>query len=822
MPQNATRPAERSRAAEDLPNHEPKISETLTPAEALEGAIWIAPTGNVPPAGERPGYEFRRFFDLVSLPDEAVLWATAHGVYEVFVNGVRAGDIELAPGATSYRRTLYVQHYDVKKLLCTGRNELRFVVTDGWYRGKCGPSRIPDNFGTQIGLIASLALRESTETVRIGTDRGWEVARGNIISADLMDGQHSDLRMIGHEIWESVDASTDPLTLDTQRLAYSPAPPVRAKEKYRPVSVRRLASGRQIVDFGQILNGRVRLSRLGASGTRTELTHGEALDPDGNLTLDNLAFYQGPDKPLIGVGQRDVVISRGIPGDIFEPRHTTHGFRYVAVDGLEENLGADDITAIQLRSDLAPIGEFKSSDESLNTLHSIALASWHANTCDLPTDCPQRERWGYTGDIQIFARSAAFLDDIEAFAKKWLRSLADDQFGSGLIPNVAPLCGIAMDPHMPISFDGAAGWGDAATIVPWELYRQYGDKEVLKEFFPMMARWVDFVATVAATGRHPSRVEMRPEAAPHEEYIWDTGWQWGEWLEPEVDFDYFADKGIIATAYFAHSARIVADAAGVLGRDVEAAKYRELSTRAIAAWQTEFVNADGSITSPTQANYTRGLAFGLFPEEHCPAAAAHLARLIRENGNRLSTGFLSTGLLLPALADNGYTDLAFTLLFQREEPSWMTMLDRGATTVWEAWNGVDADGASHESLNHYSKGAVIAFLHEYVAGIRPAAPGYAAVEICPHPHPSLTSASATLATRHGEIVCSWTTADDVFQLELSTPLGVSTTVRLPDGTHRVTQGGTHLFTASLVSPTYDGHTESSCGLPPGGVRWGEQ
>jgi alpha-L-rhamnosidase len=778
-------------------SHSTALATGSAPAgDALAAAIWLAPPGPVPPAGKRPGYEFRRTFDVAALPQRAVLTATAHGIYEVFVNRLRVGDIELAPGATSYRRTLYVQQYDIAGLLRQGANELRIVVTDGWFRGKCGPSRLPDNFGDQIGLVASLVLDGPTGRERIDTDLQWEVAHGSIVSADLMDGQHADLRLIGNEDWAPAVPSSDPLTADVARLTWSPAPPVRVKEEYRPASVERLRSGRQIVDFGQILNGRVRLRRLGPDGTRIELTHGEALDVGGDLTLDNLAYYPGPSKPMIGVGQHDVVVSRGVGTDVFEPRHTTHGFPYVAVDGLEEDLDAEDITAVQLRTDLTRIGTFESSDESLNALHRIAVASWHANTCDLPTDCPQRERWGYTGDIQIFARSAAFLDDVEPFLVKWLRSLADDQSGSGLIPNVAPLYGVLVDPAMPISFDGAAGWGDAATVVPWELYRQYGDAGLLADFYPMMSRWVDYAAGLAASGRHPSRAEARPEPALHESYLWDSGWQWGEWMEPGVEFDYFADKGIIATAYLALSARIVADTAELLGRTADAETYRAVEVGATDAWRTEFLRDDGTLANPTQANYARGLAFGLIPDGLRSSAAAHLAALITENGNRLSTGFLSTGLLLPALADCGYADLAYTLLFQREEPSWMTMLDRGATTVWESWNGVDADGVAHESLNHYSKGAVITFLHEYIAGIRPAAPGYAEVEIAPTPGGPLISAAATLDTRHGPVRSSWRIEHGLFLLDVNTPTGIRTSVKLPDGSGAVTDGGIHRYAIS--------------------------
>lgn len=772
----------------------------MTAADGLAGAVWITTAAPIPPAGLRPAYEFRRRFE-VSRRAGARLIVTAHGVYEAFLNGVRVGDEELAPGATSYRKTLHVQSHDVGDLLRDGENELRLVVSDGWFRGKCGPRRIADNFGTQIAVVARLDVEGNPLLL---TDASWEVSAGSIVSADLMDGQQTDLRRIGEEQWVPVIESADPLTLDTSRLQRSTSPAVRRREIFAPRVIRRLTSGRQIVDFGQNLNGWVRLTVRSPRDTRIELTHGETLGPSGDLDLDNLAYHQGPGLPMIGVGQKDAVISRGVDGDVFEPRHTTHGFRYVAVDGLSDSLVESDIVAVQVRSDLSPIGTFHSGNQRVNDLHRIAVSSWRANTCDIPTDCPQRERWGYTGDFQIFVRSAAFLDDISGFSRKWLRSLADDQHPSGLIPNVAPHCGVPpVDPQRPISFDGAAGWGDAATIVPWELYRQYGDLEALLEAYPMMVAWVDHVAGMAAAQRHPTRVEGSPEPAEHERFLWDSGWQWGEWLEPGVKFDYAADRAVVATAYFSHSAGIVAEAAALHGHTDDMKRFRALSDSAADAWRREFLRPDGSVVPATQANYVRALAFGLIPPALASASAGHLVDLIARNGWRLSTGFLSTGLLLPVLADSGHADVAYRLLSQTEEPSWMTMLERGATTVWEAWDGVDADGVAHDSLNHYSKGAVISFLHEYAAGLRPLEPGYARIGIRPFPHRDLGSAAASLQTRSGRVASAWTWSEQRFSLRVTVPEGATAEVVLPDGAVHDVGAGEYRFDIDFAGEESD-------------------
>ncbi|MBO1739497.1 alpha-L-rhamnosidase [Leifsonia sp. TF02-11] len=773
----------------------PTVQQT-SPAEALADATWITTPDAVPAPGQRPAYEFRRTFDFTDTATSAILTVTAHGVYEAFLNGERVGDFELTPGLTSYRKTLQVQQYDVTASIVAGRNELVLVVSDGWFRGRVGAHRVPDSFGTRTAVVAALAIETAEGTIRVVTDSTWETGVGAIVQADLMDGQTSDLRRLGRTDWQRIAISDDALTQDTDRLVWSVAPPVRKAESFTPVAITRLASGRQVVDFGQNLNGWVRLTGLGPADTTIQLTHGEALDHDGDLTLEHLDIAVAPGLPKLPVGQRDTVISRGAPSDVFEPRHTSHGFRYVAVDGLEEDLAAEAITAHQVRTDLHHTGTFSSSDPRLNELHRIAVASWRSNSLDIPTDCPHRERWGYTGDFQIFARSAAYLDDISGFARKWLTSLADDQHGDGTITNVAPDCGIEPDPVIPISFDGSAGWGDAATIVPWELYRAYGDPSILAETAPMMRAWVDYAARAAAGGRHPSREASRPEPAPHERFLWDTGWHWGEWLEPDVPFNPQGDPAIVATAYLAHSAQLTADAARVIGDVAEAERYARLAQDVADAWRTEFLNADGTLTVPTQANYVRGLAFGLIPAELTAAAADQLVRLIEENGTHLGTGFLSTGMLLPVLADNGYADVAYDLLFQGDEPGWLVMLERGATTVWESWSGIDAGGNPHESLNHYSKGAVVTFLHEYVAGIRPAEPGYPKVDIRPHLDERLTWAEGSLETPHGVIRSRWDRDGGKVTIRVSVPEGVAAIVHLPNGELHEVGAGESAWTAT--------------------------
>jgi alpha-L-rhamnosidase len=351
-----------------------------------------------------------------------------------------------------------------------------------------------------------------------------------------------------------------------------------------------------------------------------------------------------------------------------------------------------------------------------------------------------------------------------------------------------------------VSFlNGSAGWGDAAVIVPWEVYRAYGDVQVLDELWPTMVGWLDRAERMAREQRHPDRVARRPEAAPHEQFLWDTGFHWGEWLEPGVDhkgdLDAFAaaDKGDVATAFLAYSASLMARIARLLGKDDEAVRYADLAEDVRAAWQAEYVDADGRLTPDTQANHVRALAFDLVPAELRAAVAERLVELIRKAGTHLGTGFLATPYLLPVLADTGHLDLAYELLFTDTEPGWLVMVDRGATTVWEAWNGVDADGVPHESLNHYSKGAVVSFLHRYTAGIELVEPAYRRFRVAPRPGGGLTSAEAVHESPYGRIEAAWTLLEGVFRLRVVVPAGTQAQVVLPSGTTHTAGPGEHTF-----------------------------
>jgi alpha-L-rhamnosidase len=800
-------------------------------------AQWIGPSEpEIPSPGERPGYALTKTFTVPAAPRRARAYATAHGIYELFINGHRVGDQQLTPGSTSYNTTLQVQAYDVTGLLHEGGNTIHAVLTDGWYRGTFGYTRDADMYGTHTAFLAQLELESAAGSQVIGTDSSWLVSATEILSADLMAGQRADFRTAdGGSPPQPGTGGTGAGALQPPPAVVSPAvvrpggfaaltgpvaPPTRVTQELDPVSITRLANGNRVVDFGQNIHGWVRLTRLGPPGETVTLEYGEWLGADGDVTRDHLRplDFRTPGA-FRDAGQVDTVIAAGAQGEVFEPRHTTHGFQFVSVQGLEEDLQPADITGCLVRTDLERIGAFHCSDERLNKLHEIVEWSFLGNSCEVPTDCPQREKAGWTGDWQLFVPTAAYLYDVTGFSRKWLRDVRADQWDNGIVANISPSPGPGVTSAEFMGFtNGSAGWGDAVVMVPWEVYLASGDAGILAENWEAMQRWLDFVRTTAETQRHAARAAARPAPALHEQYLWDTGFHFGEWMEPAgPEPDLFAartaDHGIVATAYYRHTTDLMARIAAVLGLDAEAAELTELSRRVRDAWETEYLDSSGRVTPASQANCVRALAFDLVGPGRRHAVTAQLAGLVREAGTHLGTGFLATPYLLPVLADNGELDLAYQLLMQDSEPSWLTMVDHGATTMWELWNGVDANATPHQSLNHYSKGAVASFLHRYTAGLRqaPGSAGWERIIIEPRPGAGLTSASTTHHGPRGLIGVQWTAPDGaalegiqddgVLTLSATIPSGTTAEVRLPGEPAAVVGPGHHTFHAVLGADT---------------------
>jgi alpha-L-rhamnosidase len=750
-------------------------------------------------------------FDSPEALSSARLISTALGVYKAYLNGAEVTTSELLPGYTEYKKRQQVDSFDVTSLLRPGKNTLHLEVSDGWYKGSVGMMRATEQWGETVAVRALLQLSADGGSANLGTDETWR-SRLSSHRADMIYGEFIDFRtdvpgqaepVSPAANWQGVRALPETGT----KLVAPVAPPVRVVESLAPKQIKQTPLG-WLVDFGQNTAGWIRLSNLGPAGTMLRIIYGEALDNQGELTQENFK----PDVPFLPVpvaaGQIDEVISAGVPGQIFEPKHSTKGFRYVRIEGLPGALDAEDICAQVVHTDLDRVGKFESSNEDLNWLHNATLWSFKSNVIEIPTDCPTRERAGWGADFDIFYDAASFLYNVDGFTKKWLSDAAVSIFENGAVANHAPSPKAEGEGGKLAFTNGSAGWGDSIISLPYKHYKKYADKTLLSEMWPTMLKWIAYVENKAKTERHPTRIATNEIAAEHEQYLWDTGFHFGEWLEPgaEVDFGSLmsADKSVIATAFYRKSTHELSVMAELLGKSEEAVKFAQLSANIKAAWQKEFLNELGEVQPATQANCARALSYDLLEESQKPTVVSQLLNLVHEAEDHLSTGFLATPILLPTLAENGQAELAFKILMQRDHPSWLSMKDQGATTIWERWQGYNSDGNPVESHNHYSKGAVISFLHKYVAGIKRAS-SESEFDWLIQPIISqdetvlnLDWVNASHETAQGPISVSWSKSNDeatgkAFALEVTVPVGARALVVLPNGQECLVEGGTHSF-----------------------------
>lgn len=709
------------------------------------------------PAGfAPPPLQLRRQFELPGRPVRARLYATARGVYEPRINGHRVGDHELAPGWTEYHRRIQYQAYDATELLHEGANVLAATVADGWWSGHAGfdPRRAAQHYGDSPSFLAQLVVEfaDGSQQV-IATDSSWSEQPGALLAADLFMGQHTDARRHtpGWDTPAGTPAGFQPVTVtDTTLgpLVAEPDEPVRVLRDMPAIVVQQRGAARFMVDFGQNLVGRVRLTIRGAEpGRRIVLRHAETLS-DGELYVDNLRRARATDSYTTG----------GADIEVFEPQFTYHGFRYAEVDNYPGDLSAADIAARVLHSDTPWTGHFECSDPMVNQLQSNITWGQRGNFVAVPTDCPQRdERLGWLADAQIFTPTASRNADVSAFFARWLADVVEGQDADGAFRDVAPI--------VTVNREAAPAWGDAGVIIPWHLWRTYGDRRILEHCFDAMAAWVAHIR------RHNPDLRWRHR----------TGNSYGDWLQ----VDALTPRDVLSTAYFAHSADIVAQSAQVLGRHREAAEHRELYQAIRQAFIDSYVTEDGAVEGGTQTAYLLAIAFGLLPDALIPAATQHLAADIEERDNRLSTGFVGVALLCPVLADHGRPDLAYALLHQEEFPSWGYSIRHGATTIWERWDGWTEHGgfqsAQMNSFNHYSFGSVGDWLFGRVAGIdqTPTSVAYRELLLRPLPGGRLTWARAEQQTARGHVACGWSISEGRITVTATVPPGSTAVLEIP-------------------------------------------
>jgi alpha-L-rhamnosidase len=745
-------------------------------AGLLDMADWRARPITLPgDAGadhQAPAVLLRRVINLEAAPASARLYVTALGLHAVRINGHAVSEDLLAPGWTAYQHRLIADTYDVTGLLHAGENVIAATIGDGWYRGRLGfkPGGDRRTYGSEIALLAQLEVRRPDGTVDvIASDATWQASTGEIRSADLYDGAVIDLRH-RQDGWDRPGFVADGwrparvLSVPLPAIGPRTAPPVRVIDVRPSIRTDRGAGVIQL-DGGQNVAGYVRLRVRGAVGTEVRVRHAEVLEPEGSLHLRALRSAKATDVYTLADGDATVL----------EPAFTFHGFRYAEVATEAEVLEAE---IVAISSATPPRATFASSHAGLNQLHSNVVWSQRDNFVSVPTDCPQRdERLGWTGDAQAFAATGSTLCESEAFWRSWLRDLALEQDPVLGVPSVVP--NVVLDGPLRI---GRAGWGDAATIVPWAVYESYGDASILEAQRASMRAWVD--SLVARRGTDGLLV-----ASP----------QFGDWLDPDAPVDRpweaKADSDMLANAFFVHSARLAADAERVLGDPRSAARYGsiadDVAARTWARWAEHVVT--------TQTGCAAVLRLGVVPDGERASVGEALAALVRDAQGRVGTGFLGTPLVLPALYDTGHVDEAYRMLLGRDLPSWLYQVDHGATTTWERWDAIRPDGSIQSgalapmegddegqdahmlSFNHYAYGAVIDWVYRHVAGLAPTldAPGYRRVIIAPRPHVAVDWAKGTIDAAVGRVAIDWRLESGILVIEVDLPFGVSARLDAP-------------------------------------------
>ncbi len=723
-------------------------------------AKWIQP-GYEEKENERPSPLMRKEFNLSKKNiASATAYITSHGMYVASINGQRVGDAYLTPGWTAYKTKLQYQAYDVTAMLRQGRNAIGIMLGNGWYRGIIGYMNNVNVYGKDISLLCQLDIvfKDGSKESVI-SDGSWKCSTGEVVYSEIYNGETIDNRLektgwtnpgFKDSGWSPVREASFPQI----KLMATINEPVRKHETFVPLKVIKTPSGDTVLDYGQNLVGWVVLKVTGKSGDKIVLSHAEALDKDGDFYIDNLRHAKA----------QDVYILKGGAEEVFEPHFTWHGFRYLKIQGYPGEIKPENFIAVALYSDMETTGTFITSNTLINQLQHNIQWGQKGNFLDVPTDCPQRdERLGWTGDAQVFSRTAAFNMNVNSFFDKWLGDLAADQM-EGAVPYVVP--------NVLGNSGNSAGWADAATIIPWNMYLVYGDKGLLEQQYPSMKAYVESIRKIARND------------------LWNTGFHFGDWLfyRPEDDNDgrsAVTDKYLIAQCFYARSTEILVKSAELLGKKEDADFYSSLLQRIKDAFVREYMTASGRLVSGTQTAYVLALNFDMLPENFREQAAARLAENIQAYNLHLTTGFLGTPYLCHVLSRFGYNDLAYKLLLQEDYPSWLYPVKMGATTIWERWDGIKPNGTfqtpSMNSLNHYAYGAIGDWMYRVMAGIDTyeGEPGYRHSIIKPRIGGGFTTASAGFESYYGRLSSAWKVEDDRMVFDIEIPPNTTSDIFIP-------------------------------------------
>lgn len=703
-------------------------------------------------------YTFKKSFKTEKTVKKALLMASAMGVYVPFLNGQRVGENVLAPGWTSYKHRIQYQTYDVTSLI-SKENTLEIGVGQGWAVGYIGLHRTNHVYADHTSLIVQLDITYTDNSQQtICSDTDWDVYTSPVLSSEIYHGETIDktapIKKVGKAVLTDIKSKLIPQVGEF----------ITEHERLAPTGIIRTPKGELVIDFGQNMTGYAEIRIKGNRGSRIVIHHAEVLDKDGNFYSDNLRNARNENIYVLSGDE-----------DVFKPSYTFQGFRYIRLTEYPlDEVNPDNFRGVVVHSDIKRTGSFRCGNEKVNQLYHNIIWGQKSNFLDVPTDCPQRdERLGWTGDAQVFCRTAAINFDVENFFKKWLGDMSLEQDKSGLIPAVIPDC-------LPRNITRiSAAWGDAACIIPWQLYLAYGNVDILKKNFTLMKKWVDF---------------MHSEGP--EEYLWLGGRHYGDWLAMDAADDTLTgatSPDLIASAFFAYSTSLLIKAGEILGKDME--DYKTLYKNIVQTFRLKFMG-----NTDTQTAITLIVHFNLCTDREKPDLINKLARMIHKNGDRMTTGFVGTPYILHVLSDNGHTDLAYKLLMQEKNPSWLYSVCHGATTMWEHWDSIKEDGSfwdvSMNSFNHYAYGAVFDWIFGVVAGIKPLdnAPGYKEIILAPQPDKCLGFAETSIESRNGKITSCWYYKDDSVCYEFDIPEGVIAHLTLPSGYTKTLTGGKYQFT----------------------------
>jgi alpha-L-rhamnosidase len=707
---------------------------------------------------------YRREFQATKKVQSARIYSTALGTYQLFLNGNRVGDDVLAPGWTDYRKRLPYQVYDVTTQIRAGNNAIGAILADGWYAGALSWLKTRFNFGAPpVRFIAQLEIDYSDGSHdSVWTDRSWKSAPSAILSSDLYDGETYDATReqpgwdvpgFSEKSWEGVAISAAPKTV----IVAQDFQPIRVHEILKSKSVTNPAAGAYVFDLGQNMVGWARLHVSGPKGTKIRLRFGEVLQPDGELYTENLRSAFATEKYVLG----------GQPNEVIEPHFTFHGFRYVELSGFPGVPSKDAIEGIAFYTSAPFTAQLHTGNSLVNQLWSNILWGQRGNFLSVPTDCPQRdERLGWMGDAEVFWRAASFNADLAAFSHKFTTDIRDAQSPSGAYADVSPRLGSVIG-------ESVAGWADAGIVIPWTAYVQYRDVRILEENWSAMEKWMDYLQSA------------------NPDYLWlkKRGNDYADWLAIGSE----TPKDLIATAYWAYDATLMRRMALALGKQADAQKYGELFEKIRAAFQKSFVKPDGIVGSGSQTSYVLALHMNLLSPAQRSLGAQKLVDDIVAHEYHLTTGFLGTPYILLELSDSGHSDTAYKLLLQTTFPSWGYMIEHGATTMWERWNGDQmlADPGMN-SFNHYAYGAVAEWLYRYAAGIDTSNDDTGFHRIVLHPQFSreLGEMSASYDSVYGPIYSEWKVTGATTTWSVGIPANTSALLQFPVGPQtKITENG---------------------------------